>query len=99
MFSGGSYDDVARWLKNFLASHAKREEPRIEVELDTDDEREGASYGARLRLEERVTPTLEFAFSDVAANRGNLAWCLALAARIRHVAREQLLGATITTAR
>ena len=31
MFSGGSYEDVARWLRNFLVSHAKREDPRVEV--------------------------------------------------------------------
>ena len=91
-FSGGSYDEVARWLRNFLTSHAKREDPRIEVLLDTSDEREGKSYGARLRLADRVAPVVELGFQDVAANRGSLAWCLALATRTRDSAREHLLS-------
>ena len=34
MFSGGDYDEVARWLENFVNSHAKREDPRAECVLD-----------------------------------------------------------------
>ena len=99
MFSGGSYDDVARWLKNFLTSHAKREDPRIEVLLDPGDEREGRSYGARLKFGEHVGPLVEFDFQDVATNRGNYAWCVALAQRTRESAREHLLAAPSATAR
>ena len=45
----------------------------------------------RLRLGERVLPPadqapLEIAYADVAANRGSLAWCDALAARVRTLA-------------
>jgi hypothetical protein len=87
-FSGGSYDEVARWLENFLTSHAKREHPRVEVELEAGDEREGKSYGARLRLAGRRSPLIELRYDDVAANRGSLAWGTAMAAKVRAVARE-----------
>jgi hypothetical protein len=93
MFSGGSYDEVARWLWNFLTSHAKREHPRFEVELDAGDEREGKSYGARLRRGDRRSPVIEFDFKEVADNRGSLAWCRATADLIRARAREMLGGA------
>ena len=88
MFSGGSYDEVARWLRNFLTSHAKRVDPRIEVEWDAGDEREGKSYGARLRLGDRVSGVVEFDFREVAENRGSLAWCAARAERTGALARE-----------
>ena len=98
-FSGGSYYEVARWLRNFLTSHAKREDPRIEVLLDTSEKREGRSYGAQFRLGDRLTPTVEFDFQEVAASRGNLAWCAALAGRTRQTAREQLLSVSVATPR
>jgi hypothetical protein len=88
MFSGGSYKEVARWLHNFLLSHAKRENPRIEVELDSGDEREGKSYAARLRLGEKVSRQLELDYKEVADNRGSLAWGRAMAERTRALARE-----------
>ena len=88
MFSGGTYDDVARWLGNFLTSHAKRENLRAEVELEAGDEREGKSYGARFRLAERVTPLAEFDYAEVARNRGTLEWCATLAARARSIVRD-----------
>ena len=91
MFSGGTYDDVARWLQNFLTSHAKRENVRAEVEVDSGEEREGKAYVARLRLGGRTVPAIEFEFAEVAANRGSLEWCARLAARIREVVRD--LGA------
>ena len=91
MFSGGTYDEVARWLRNFLAAHAKRENVRAEVELGAGEEREGKSYAARVRLGERFAPPIEFEFTDVARNRGRLDWCAALAARVREVVRD--LGA------
>lgn len=88
MFSGGSYDEVARWLRNFLTSHAKRVDPRIEVELDAEGEREGKSYGARLRLGDRVSDVIELDFREVAENRGSLAWCAARAERTQILASE-----------
>ena len=90
-FSGGGYDEIERWLRNFAVSHAKRVDPRIEVELDAGDEREGVSYGLRLKLGARHTATVEFDFKDVAANRGSLAWCAALAERIQQLVRTQLV--------
>jgi hypothetical protein len=90
MFSGGSYDEVGRWLWNFLTSHAKRVSPRVEVEVDVGHEREGRSYGARLRVGTRVNPPLEFDFREVAAQRGSLAWCAELAEQTTALARELL---------
>ena len=87
-FSGGSYEDVARWLHNFLTSHAKREEYKAEVELESGDEREGKSYGARLRLGEHVSDVLEFDYRTVADRRGELQWCRELAERIRRLVRN-----------
>ena len=82
MFSGGTYPEVARWLWNFLTAHAKRVDPRFEVELHADDEREGKSYGARLSFQRHFGPMMEFEFREVADQRGSLAWCAALAEHI-----------------
>jgi hypothetical protein len=92
MFSGGSYDDVARWLHMFLTSHAKREHPRAEVVLDADDTVQGRAYRVRLRVGEQVSEPIEFDYKEVADQRGTLAWCAALAARTRAQVRS-LLGA------
>ena len=83
MFSGGSYDEVARWLHNFLTSHAKRENAQAEVDLEAGDKREGTSYGARLRLGRGVALLGDFDYAEVAQGRGSLAWCEALAQRTR----------------
>ena len=83
MFSGGTYGEVARWLKNFLTSHAKREHPRAEVVFDDDDALEGRAYRARIHVGGRVSEAMEFDYADVAAHRGTLAWCAALAQRTR----------------
>ncbi len=93
MFSGGDYEEVARWLGNFVVSHAKHENLSVEAVLDAEGLREGKSYGVRLRLGERLLPPpgqppLELSYREVADNRGSLAWCSALAARIRALARE-----------
>ena len=87
-FSGGSYEDVARWLHNFLTSHAKREQYKAEVELESGDEREGKSYGARIRLGEHVSDLVEFDYRSVADHRGELQWCRDLAERTRRVVRD-----------
>jgi hypothetical protein len=99
MFSGGSYDDVKRWLRMFLNSHAKREDPHIEAVLDDDDERDGRSYGAWLRLGEHSTGLMEFDYQEVAQHRGELAWCAALAERVRQEARTLLAGSTTANVR
>jgi hypothetical protein len=98
VFSGGTYHEVARWLRNFLTAHAKRVDPRIEVELDA-DEREGHSFGARVKLGQRLGPLVELDFRDVAANRGSLAWCAALAERTRQAARELGVAQEVADAR
>ncbi len=87
-FSGGSYEEVARWLQNFLVSHAKRVDPRVEVELQAGDAREGTSYGVRLRLGDQRSDLIELDYAEVAANRGSLAWGKAQADRTRALAGE-----------
>lgn len=88
MFSGGTYQEVARWLWNFLTAHAKRVDPRFEVLLDAENERDGKSYGARLSFRRQLGATVNFEFHEVADNRGSLAWCSALAERTTSLARE-----------
>ena len=93
MFSGGDYDEVARWLGNFAA---RTPSARTRGSRSCSRPRargKGRVYGVRLRLGERLLPPpgqppLELAFREVADNRGSLAWCSALAARIRSLARE-----------
>jgi hypothetical protein len=87
-FSGGSYQEVGRWLWNFLTAHAKREDPRFEVEVDAGGEREGKSYSARLRFEARLGLPWEFDYKEVADNRGRLAWCEQMAGQTRTRARR-----------
>ena len=92
MFSGGDYEEVARWLGNFVTSHAKRENLRVEGVLEAEGPREGKSYGVRLRLGDELRPAadvapLDLAFAEVASGRGRLVWCDALAERVRALAR------------
>ena len=92
---GGSYEEVGRWLWNFATSHVKRESPRLEAVVETPEEREGKSYGLRLRVGDRSLPPLdqpplEFAYSEVAEGTASFAWCEALAKRVRGWARELL---------
>jgi hypothetical protein len=87
-FSGGSYGDVARWVHNFLTSHAKRENFKAEVELEHGDEREGKSYGARIRVGEQVSDVVELDYRTVAQHRGELSWCRELAERTRQIVRD-----------
>jgi hypothetical protein len=93
MFSGGDYEEVARWLLNFVRAHAKRENLRVEAVVETEGPREGQSYGVRLRLGEALRPVppappVELGFTEVAQGRGSLAWCSGLAARVRALAHE-----------
>ncbi len=96
-FSGGDYAEVGRWLANFVSSHAKREQPRIEARVDTEGDRDGRSYGVRLWLGARTLPArdeppFDLAYPDVTQSRGNLVWCADLAGRVRALARR-LAGA------
>jgi hypothetical protein len=93
MFSGGDYEEVARWLRNFVVAHAKRENLRVEAVVDTEGAREGRSYGVRLRLGEDLRPAppeppVELGFPEVSEQRGSLAWCSGLAERVQSLARE-----------
>lgn len=92
-----SYHETGEWLAGFVRSHAKREDTRIEAQMDAGDAREGRSYGVRLTLGTRAHPPLdsspiELEFGEVAEGRSRFAWCEALGARIRAAARE-LVGA------
>ena len=92
MFSGGDYEEVARWLRNFVISHAKREDLRVEAVVESGGPREGKSFGVRLRLGEAFRPPadqspLELSFAEVASNRGSLLWCRAVAECVRALAR------------
>jgi hypothetical protein len=88
MFSGGDYGEVARWLENFVTSHAKREDLRAECALDTEGPHEGTSYGLRVRVDDRLSSEIVLGFDDVAAGRGSMAWCQSLADRVRGLVRE-----------
>jgi len=83
VFSGGTYEEVGRWLWNFLTSHAKREVPGAEVVLDTRAEGEGRSYAVRVRLGNRLSSVWKLDYREVAENRGSLAWCRSLADKVR----------------
>jgi hypothetical protein len=88
VFSGGDYDEVARWLWNLAESHAKRENLRAEVVLDREGSREGKAYGLRVGLGERLSPEIELPYQEVRDRRGSLAWCQAFADRIRGLVRD-----------
>jgi hypothetical protein len=88
MFSGGDYHEVARWVENFVTSHAKREDLRAECVLDTKAPREGTSYGVRVKVADGLSPEVELQYADVASNRGGLVWCQALADRVRDLVRD-----------
>ncbi|MFQ5946536.1 MAG: hypothetical protein ACE5NC_09870, partial [Anaerolineae bacterium] len=92
---GGSYEEVASWLLNFVNSHAKRESPRVEGVVETPEEREGKSYGVRVRLGDRLFPPVdqppeEFPYLGVSEGRTRFAWCDDLARRVRGWARALL---------
>lgn len=86
MFSGGDYQEVARWLRLFATSHAKRESPRVETVVEEDDVQR--AYRVRLIHGDRSSLALELDAADVAANRGSLEWCSRLATQIRGLARQ-----------
>jgi hypothetical protein len=97
MFSGGDYEEVARWLGNFVVSHAKRESPRAEAILEADGARVGKSYGIRVSLGDRLAPPpdrppIELSFEEVARERGSLTWCQSWADRLRALVRELTSG-------
>jgi hypothetical protein len=82
------YLEIGRWLRNFVASHVKREDARIEVELLPDEGKQGRTYGVRLVLEGAShpgpgEPPIELAYSEVTQGRTRFAWCEALSRRVR----------------
>jgi hypothetical protein len=86
------YRETGTWLMGFVRSHAKRENSRIEVLVDTTGPREGRSYGIRLTLDGRTipppgAPPIELTFQEVAQGRSSFAWCAAFGERIRATAR------------
>src|SRR5258705_5391395 len=92
MFSGGDYEEVARWLHNFVRAHAKRENLRVEAVVEAEGPREGQSYGVRLRLGEALRPAppappLELGFPQGAQNPRSLPWGSGLPAPGRALAR------------
>lgn len=98
MLGGGDYAEVERWVRNFVVSHAKREDVRVEAIIDAAGSREGQSYGIRLVLGNRMAPPpalppIEISFAEAARERGSLAWCQGWAERIRALARELPAGA------
>jgi hypothetical protein len=93
--AAGERDDLARWLANFATAHAKREDPRVEVELGTPEPGHDV-FHLRLRLgalREPAPPAapLPLPRDEVERGHGRLDWCQALAARLREAARR--LGA------
>jgi hypothetical protein len=83
-----SYGEAGRCLQIFATSHVKREDPRLEVEIDDTGPREGQSYAVRLVPEGRgVVPSLEFTYAEVVEGRTQFSWCTHLAARLRAIAR------------
>ncbi|MGH7321340.1 MAG: hypothetical protein ACRELA_17175 [Candidatus Rokuibacteriota bacterium] len=87
------YEEGARWLRNFATSHAKREDSRAQAHLEREEAREGRSYGLRLVLgptahPPRGEPPLELGYAEVVEGRTHLAWCHALAERIRASIRQ-----------
>src|SRR5947207_14488433 len=98
MFSGGDYDEVARWLRNLVSSHAKRENPRVEAVVEAGRGREGESYGVRLRLGEALHPPsgatlIVLTYDEVARDRVDLAWCASLAGLVRALVRDSFIAA------
>lgn len=89
------YAETGRWLRNFAASHVKRESPRLEAVVELAEAREGCSYGLRLALGALTAPPagappIELAYAEVAEGRTRFAWCDALAQRLRADARRLL---------
>jgi hypothetical protein len=65
----------------------------VEAVVEAEGRREGRSYGVRLELGPALSPPadrdpVELSFAEVAASRGSLDWCQALATRVRVCARE-----------
>jgi len=84
---------VARWLWNLAESHAKRENLHAEVLLDRVGPREGKTYGLRVRIGDGLSSEIELAYPEVRDRRGSLAWCQALAERIRGLVHDTVAPA------
>ena len=84
---------MARWLWNLAESHAKRENLHAEVLLDRVGPREGKTYGLRVRIGDGLSSEIELAYPEVRDRRGSLAWCQALAERIRGLVHDTVAPA------
>ena len=60
---------------------------------------EGRGYRARVRFGERLSEPVTLEYREVADNRGTLAWCVALAARIHELAHSLLAAGSPRDAR
>jgi hypothetical protein len=92
------YPEIGAWLLSLARSHAKREDSRIEAQLEANGPREGRSYGLRLALGARTapppgSPPLELEFREVVEGRTRFAWCLAFGERVQTVARGLVAAA------
>ena len=83
------YHETGTWLADFVRSHAKRENPRVEVApRDRRSPRGPVLRGPPRASAERSapppgSPPMELDFPEVAEGRARLAWCAALAERVR----------------
>jgi hypothetical protein len=97
MGGGGEREEAERWLRNFVASHAKRESPQVETSVALSGSGDQSRYSVSLGVGERRAPSpgeapLELSVAEIAQGQHRLAWCEGLAARVRGMARG-LLGA------
>ncbi len=83
-----TYDEVGRWLGMFAVSHVKREDPRLEVQVDDAGPRAGRSSGVPV-----PDPTgakmaqLELTYEEAAEGRTRFTWCAEMGGRLRALAR------------
>jgi hypothetical protein len=83
-----TYGEVGRWLGMFAASHVKREDPRLEVQVDDAGPREGRSYGVRVAYPTGAKMAqLELTYEEAAEGRTRFSWCAELGGRLRALAR------------
>lgn len=78
-----SYDEIAAWLRGFATSHVKRDDPRWEVTVAAPAAGAEGRYTIRVIRSGREAAPLELTYTEVVEGRTRLAWCEALAARLR----------------
>jgi hypothetical protein len=78
-----SPDEVAAWLHGFAVSHVKRDDPRWEVTVAAHGAGTDDRYTIRVTRRGREAAPIELSYAEVVEGRTRLAWCEALAARLR----------------